>query len=134
VTEARIVDAASLGAEIAAWRAAGLRVGLVCGDFDVLVAGHARVVAAARATADRVVVAVAEDADVTRRRGESRPVLPAAERARLVAALRGVDRVAIAGAERLATLAGVEPLDAERGLADPVERLRARSRAAGAGS
>ena len=132
MTAARIVDFGTLSAEIAAWRAAGLRVGLVTGDFDVLAAGHARVLAAACAAADRVVVAVAEDADVTRRRGETRPVLPALERARLVAALRGVARVAITRADRLAVLAGVEPIDAEHDLADPVERMQRRAAEGGA--
>ncbi|MCL4813992.1 MAG: D-glycero-beta-D-manno-heptose 1-phosphate adenylyltransferase, partial [Vicinamibacteraceae bacterium] len=47
--------------------------------------------------ADRLVVAINDDASVRLLKGEGRPILPAADRAELVAALRGVDYVVIFG-------------------------------------
>ena len=49
----------------------------------------------ARAEADVLVVGVNGDASVRRLKGEGRPVLPAADRALLVAALRAVDHVVV---------------------------------------
>jgi rfaE bifunctional protein nucleotidyltransferase chain/domain len=57
--------------------------------------------------ADRLIVAVNDDRSVAALKGEGRPILPASERAELVAALRGVDYVVVFGdatAERLLRL------------------------------
>jgi rfaE bifunctional protein nucleotidyltransferase chain/domain len=85
----------SLIARCAAWRAAGDRIALTNGIFDVLHVGHLRYLEAARATADHLVVAVNSDASTTRLKGPSRPIMPEAERAELVAGLRCVDAVTI---------------------------------------
>ena len=64
------------------------------GCFDLLHAGHIRYLQAAAAEADRLVVAVNDD-PVAATKGPGRPILTAADRADLVAALRGVDYVTI---------------------------------------
>ena len=91
----RVVDRARARAQAAAWRDAGERVVLANGVFDLLHVGHVRYLKAAAAEADRLVVAVNDDDSVKRLKGARRPILAAADRAELVAALRGVDYVVI---------------------------------------
>jgi len=76
-------------------RAAGLTVAFANGGFDLLHVGHVRYLEAAKAEADRLVVAINSDASVRAHKGEGRPVLDEAARAELVAALRCVDYVTI---------------------------------------
>jgi len=76
-------------------RAAGSRIALANGCFDVLHVGHVRYLAGAKAEADVLVVGVNGDASVQRLKGVGRPVLPEADRALLVAALRSVDHVLV---------------------------------------
>ena len=75
-------------------RAAGRTIAFANGCFDLLHAGHVRYLQAAAAEADRLVVAVNDDAEAGKK-GPGRPVLRAADRAEIVAALRGVDYVTI---------------------------------------
>jgi rfaE bifunctional protein nucleotidyltransferase chain/domain len=76
-------------------RARGLTHAFANGGFDLLHVGHARYLDAAKREADRLIVAVNDDASVRGLKGPSRPVLPQADRAELVAALRAVDYVVI---------------------------------------
>src|SRR3954470_23664802 len=76
-------------------RAAGRTVAFANGCFDVLHVGHTRYLAAAAAEADRLVVAINDDRSVQRLKGSGRPVLSAADRAEIVAALESVDYVTI---------------------------------------
>ncbi len=76
-------------------RVAGARVVFANGAFDLLHAGHVRYLEAARREGDWLVVAVNSDASVARAKGEGRPVVPAAERAEIVAALGCVDAVVV---------------------------------------
>jgi rfaE bifunctional protein nucleotidyltransferase chain/domain len=76
-------------------RAAGRTIALANGCFDLLHVGHVRYLRAAAAEADRLVVAVNGDRSVARLKGEGQPVLPASDRAELVAAIKGVDYVVI---------------------------------------
>ena len=85
-------------------RAAGRTVALANGCFDLLHVGHVRYLEAAAQEADLLVVAVNDDGSVRKLKGEGRPLLSAADRAEIVAALRCVDHVVIFG-ERT-----VEPL------------------------
>jgi rfaE bifunctional protein nucleotidyltransferase chain/domain len=80
---------------VEAARAAGRTVALANGCFDVLHVGHVRYLAGARAEADVLVVGVNGDASVRRLKGEGRPVMPASDRAVVVAALRSVDHVLV---------------------------------------
>lgn len=82
---------------IARERAAGRTIALANGCFDLLHAGHVRYLDGAAAEADCLVVAVNDDASVAALKGAGRPVLPAPDRAELVAALRAVDYVVVFG-------------------------------------
>lgn len=76
-------------------RAAGRTVAFANGCFDLLHVGHIRYLESAAQEADVLVVAVNDDESVTALKGEGRPIMPAADRAELVAALRFVDYVVI---------------------------------------
>ncbi len=86
---------ADLVAQRQAWRAAGRRVVFTNGCFDLLHAGHVRLLEAARAQGDLLVLGLNSDASVRRLKGPSRPVLPEAERAEALLALETVDRVVL---------------------------------------
>ena len=76
-------------------RAAGLSVAFANGCFDLLHVGHVRYLEAAAAEGDRLIVAINDDESVGHLKGKGRPILAAADRAELVAALRCVDYVVI---------------------------------------
>jgi len=76
-------------------RAGGRTIAFANGCFDVLHVGHVRYLEGARGEADVLVVGVNGDASVRRLKGEGRPVLPEADRALLVAAVRAVDHVVV---------------------------------------
>ena len=78
-------------------RAAGKVVVWTNGCFDLFHAGHARSLRAARALGDALVVGVNSDDSVRRLKGPGRPVVPAAERAELVASLACVDFAVVFG-------------------------------------
>jgi rfaE bifunctional protein nucleotidyltransferase chain/domain len=78
-------------------RAAGRTVAFANGCFDLLHVGHVRYLQASVAEADRLIVAVNDDRSVAGLKGEGRPILPASDRAELVAALRGVNYVVVFG-------------------------------------
>jgi rfaE bifunctional protein nucleotidyltransferase chain/domain len=95
---------------IAADRASGKSIAFANGCFDLLHVGHVRYLQGAAAEADRLIVAINDDASERRLKGAGRPILAAADRAELVDAIRGVDYVVIFGddtVERLLRL--VEP-------------------------
>jgi D-glycero-beta-D-manno-heptose 1-phosphate adenylyltransferase len=94
-------DAARCAAD---WRAAGKRVVLANGCFDLLHVGHVRYLQGAAAEGDRLVVAVNDDESVRRLKGEGRPILPVADRTEIVASLRGVDYVIVFDGETVAPL------------------------------
>ena len=88
----------SLAATVRAVRkaqAASLRVVFTNGCFDLLHRGHTRYLEQARALGDLLVVAINSDASVRTLKGRGRPVVPAAERAEVLAALAVVDLVLI---------------------------------------
>ena len=76
-------------------RAAGRAIAFANGCFDLLHVGHIRYLESAAREADVLVVAVNDDDSVKRLKGAGRPILAAADRAELVAALRCVDYVVI---------------------------------------
>ena len=88
VTRDRLVDL------VRADRREGRTIAFANGCFDLLHAGHIRYLQAAASEADRLVVAVNDD-PVAATKGPGRPILSAADRAEVVAALRGVDYVTI---------------------------------------
>jgi D-glycero-beta-D-manno-heptose 1-phosphate adenylyltransferase len=90
-----ILTDSELAAAVAADRAAGRTIAFANGCFDVLHVGHVRYLEGAAREGDRLVVAINDDEAVRRLKGAGRPVLPAADRAELVAALRAVDYVVV---------------------------------------
>ena len=84
-----------LVARVAAERAAGRSIAFANGAFDLLHVGHVRYLQAAAREADVLVVAVNDDASVRGLKGEGRPIMRDADRAELVAAMRGVRYVTI---------------------------------------
>lgn len=76
-------------------RAQGLTHALANGVFDLLHVGHIRFLQGAAEQADRLIVAINDDESVRTIKGPTRPILTAADRAELVAALRGVSYVII---------------------------------------
>jgi rfaE bifunctional protein nucleotidyltransferase chain/domain len=102
-----IITADELVEAVAVERAAGKTIAFANGCFDLLHAGHVRYLRAAAEEADRLVVGVNDDQSVLSLKGAGRPILPAADRAELVDALRDVDYVVVFGdptVERLLTL------------------------------
>ncbi len=91
----KILTRDQLRSRIADWRRAGERIILTNGCFDLLHVGHVRYLRAAQALGGRVVVAVNSDQSVRRLKGDDRPVMPAEERAEILAALEPVDAVVI---------------------------------------
>ena len=104
----RILPAASLAAEekvlfdwsmleerLMEWRRAGVRIGFTNGCFDLLHPGHIKLLTAARALCDRLIVGLNSDASVKRLKGEARPVQQAHARAEVLAALEAVDLVVV---------------------------------------
>lgn len=73
----------------------GFRVVLANGCFDVLHVGHVRYLEGARELGDVLIVGVNSDEQVARLKGSGRPILPAIERAEIVAALESVTYVTI---------------------------------------
>jgi rfaE bifunctional protein kinase chain/domain/rfaE bifunctional protein nucleotidyltransferase chain/domain len=80
----RVVDAV---------RAGGGRVVATGGCFDVLHAGHVRMLAAARALGDCLVVCLNSDASVKRLKGDARPIHDVNDRRAVLVALSSVDAV-----------------------------------------
>jgi rfaE bifunctional protein nucleotidyltransferase chain/domain len=92
-----VMSESELVAAIARDRAAGKTVAFANGCFDLLHVGHVRYLQGAAAEGDRLIVAVNDDRSVAGLKGEGRPILPASDRAELVAALRSVDYVVVFG-------------------------------------
>jgi D-beta-D-heptose 7-phosphate kinase/D-beta-D-heptose 1-phosphate adenosyltransferase len=79
----------------ASWRAQRQRIVFTNGCFDILHAGHVTYLERARQEGQRLVVGLNSDRSVRGLKGESRPIIPEADRARLLAALASVDAVVL---------------------------------------
>ncbi len=91
----RVVTCDALPGLAAAARRAGRRVVFTNGLFDLLHVGHLRSLCAARALGDLLVVGLNDDDSARRLKGPTRPLIPAVERAELIAALAPVDYAVI---------------------------------------
>ena len=90
-----ILSRDELVSRVQAARDGGARIVLANGCFDVLHVGHVRYLAGARELGDVLVVGINSDEQVAIQKGAGRPVLPANERAEIVAALESVSFVTI---------------------------------------
>jgi rfaE bifunctional protein nucleotidyltransferase chain/domain len=90
-----VLTRAELIQHVATARKAGARIVFANGCFDVLHVGHVRYLAGARELGDVLIVGVNSDEQVAIQKGAGRPVLPAIERAEIVAALESVTYVTI---------------------------------------
>jgi D-glycero-beta-D-manno-heptose 1-phosphate adenylyltransferase len=91
----RVLSEEALDAAVAADRAAGLTIAFANGCFDLLHVGHVRYLRAAKELGGMLVVAINSDKSVRGLKGEGRPLMPAEERAEILAALADVDAVVI---------------------------------------
>jgi D-glycero-beta-D-manno-heptose 1-phosphate adenylyltransferase len=94
-TAGKIVSRDELVRRLAQERAAGRTIAFANGCFDLLHVGHVRYLESAAGEADILAVAVNDDESVRKLKGNGRPILSAADRAELVAALRCVNYVVI---------------------------------------
>jgi D-beta-D-heptose 7-phosphate kinase/D-beta-D-heptose 1-phosphate adenosyltransferase len=92
---AKVLSKAALVARVADARARGARIVVTNGCFDLLHVGHLHLLQRARALGDLLVVAINADRSVRRLKGPNRPVIPAAQRAEMLAALAFVDYVVV---------------------------------------
>jgi D-glycero-beta-D-manno-heptose 1-phosphate adenylyltransferase len=93
--ETKILDRGELRRRATRWRQAGESLTLANGCFDLLHVGHVRYLHAAKALGGKLIVAINADDSVRALKGEGRPLMPAEERAEIIAALADVDAVVI---------------------------------------
>jgi len=91
----KIVSREELRRRVENWRARGDQITLANGCFDVLHVGHVRYLHAAKELGGRFIVAINSDESVRMLKGKGRPLMPANERAEILAALADVDAVVI---------------------------------------
>jgi rfaE bifunctional protein nucleotidyltransferase chain/domain len=91
----KILSRKELRTRVDEWRRAGEAITLANGGIDLLHVGHVRYLRGAKALGGRLVVAINSDESVRALKGEGRPIMPAEERAEIVAALTDVDAVVI---------------------------------------
>jgi rfaE bifunctional protein nucleotidyltransferase chain/domain len=91
----KVLDLETARALAESARAEGRRVVFANGCFDLLHVGHVRYLRAARALGDLLIVGLNSDASVRRLKGPGRPLMPAPERAEMLAALTAVDHVVL---------------------------------------
>lgn len=94
-SKSKILDRAALRRQVQRWRQAGEHITLANGCFDLLHVGHVRYLHAAKELGGRLIVAINSDDSVRSLKGEGRPLMPAEERAEILAALSDVDAVVI---------------------------------------
>ena len=85
----KLLSRPAVAQAVARARRRGERVVFTNGCFDLLHVDHLRSLEAARRLGDRLVVGVNSDASVRRLKGTRRPVVPARQRAELLAAIVG---------------------------------------------
>ena len=95
MSDEKILRRQELKRRVEAWRSRGEKITLANGAFDLLHVGHIRYLRAAKQLGGKLVVAVNSDESVRALKGEGRPLMPAEERAEILAALSDVDTVVI---------------------------------------
>lgn len=95
MSDKKILTRDELKRRAQAWRSRGEKITLANGCFDLLHVGHVRYLHAAKQLGGRLVVAINSDESVRALKGDGRPLMPAEERAEILAALSDVDAVVI---------------------------------------
>jgi rfaE bifunctional protein nucleotidyltransferase chain/domain len=95
MSNGKILARHELRERVEQWRRAGERIVLANGNFDLLHVGHVRYLRGAKELCGKLVVAINSDESVRALKGDGRPVMPAEERAEIVAALADVDAVIV---------------------------------------
>jgi rfaE bifunctional protein nucleotidyltransferase chain/domain len=95
MSNGKILSREQIRERVKQWRGSGERIVLANGNFDLLHVGHVRYLRGAKELGGRLVVAINSDDSVRALKGEGRPLMPAEERAEIVAALADVDAVVI---------------------------------------
>lgn len=91
----KILSRSQLRERVTEWRNGGDSITLANGCFDLLHVGHVRYLHAAKQLGGRLIVAVNSDESVRGLKGEGRPLMPAEERAEILASLGDVDAVVV---------------------------------------
>jgi rfaE bifunctional protein nucleotidyltransferase chain/domain len=91
----KVLSISELLMVVASARQRGQRIILANGCFDLLHVGHIRYLQAARGLGDLLIVAINSDLSVRTLKGANRPLMPASERAEIIAALACVDYVIV---------------------------------------
>lgn len=95
----KIVEIEDLVPRIECLKTVGLEIVLTTGVFDLVHVGHTRLLQEASYRGDILVVGINSDESVRKLKGNSRPLVPAIERAEILAGLSVVDYVTIFDAE-----------------------------------
>lgn len=104
--QAKILTGDELLHRLHQWRDQGERIVFTNGCFDLLHAGHVSYLEQARQHGQRLIVGLNSDASVRALKGAQRPIMPEADRARVLAALAAVDAVVVFGEETPRALIG----------------------------
>ena len=91
----QVVGVGELVEKLAAQRRERQKIVFTNGCFDLLHPGHVGYLEEARQLGDLLVVGLNSDASIRRLKGDKRPIMPEAARARLLAGLAAVDYVVI---------------------------------------
>ena len=91
--KAKIKDRAGAAQQRDAWQQQGQKVVFTNGCFDIIHAGHVGYLTEAKKLGDRLVVAINDDASVSRLKGAGRPINPVDRRKAVLAGLEAVDWV-----------------------------------------
>ena len=130
----KIKSPRALRAALSRARRRGRRIVFTNGCFDLLHIGHIRYLEQAKRLGDLLVVALNTDRSVARLKGPSRPVVPQAQRAELVAALGIVDYVTLFSTPTPRPLiAMLRPDILVKGADWPVERIAGKAEVEAAG-
>ena len=95
MTSDKLLPRDRLQQRVADWRKQGDKIVLANGCFDLLHVGHVRYLHAAKQLGGRLLVAINSDDSVRALKGAGRPLMPADERAEILASLEDVDAVVI---------------------------------------
>lgn len=91
----KIFQRKEIAQQVARWKQGGDKIVFTNGCFDLLHVGHIRYLRGAKELGSKLVVALNGDESVRQLKGAGRPLMPADERAEILAALSDVDAVVI---------------------------------------